>query len=128
MKLNQFPERNTVAEDTANPTPTSQPEEQLFTKMSEKELHALIEQEGRKFVEQTADGDIEPSDYLESEDFSLSRLMNLFFAFEYFERTETGNKSKNYDSKYLELYIEVYEKIKQYMGGDLYDPEYAMKL
>ena len=96
--------------------------------MSESELHALIETEGKKFVEQTADGDITPNDYIEAEDFSLDRLMNLFFAFEYFERTIPGDKAKKYDSAYLELYIEVYEKIKQYMGGDIYDPEYAMKL
>jgi hypothetical protein len=128
MGLQQFPERNTVAEDTTNPTPTSQPEERLFTKMSERELHALIEEEGRKFVEQTAEGDIEPSDYLEAEDFSLSRLMNLFFAFEYFERTIAGDKTKKYDDAYLELYGEVYQRIKTYMGGALYDPEYAMKL
>jgi hypothetical protein len=128
MGLQQFPERNTVAEDTTNPTPTSQPEERLFTKMSERELHALIEQEGRKFIEQTAEGDIAPSEYIEAEEFSLNRLMNLFFAFEYFERTEAGDKARKYDSAYLELYVEVYQRIQTYMGGELYSPEYAMKL
>jgi hypothetical protein len=117
-----------MAEEPTNPTPTSEAEERLFTKMSEQELHTLIETEGKKFLEQTADGDIEPSDYIEAEGFSLSRLMNLFFAFEYFERTQSGDNAKNYSNEYLLLYIEVYEKIKQYMGGELYDPEYAMKL
>lgn len=117
-----------MAKESTNPNSTSQPDERLFTDMSDTELHSLIETEGKKFVEQTADGDIAPEDYIEAENFSLSRLMNLFFAFEYFERTDDGDTKRNYSDQYQGLYFEVYQRIAQYMGGEIYGPEYTMKL
>jgi hypothetical protein len=105
-----------VADETTN-TPT----ERDFTKMSVQELNNLVIAEGRKFIEQTKDGDIAVEDYIESENFSLTRLMNLFFAFDYFERTEHGNVNKNFGGEYSELYIQVYAQMSKIMGDkDIY--------
>lgn len=109
-------ERNPVAEEKPDA-----PVERDFTKMSVQELNNLVVSEGRKFLEQTKDGDISVEDYIESEDFSLIRLMNLFFAFDYFERTEHGNANKTYGTEYLELYTQVYAQVSKIMGDtDIY--------
>lgn len=88
-----------------------------FTQMSVQELNNLVVSEGRKFVEQTQDGDISFDDYIESENFDLTRLMNLFFAFEYFERTEHGNKNKVFAQEYDQLYLAIANKLEKLFGG-----------
>lgn len=105
-----------MADETTN-TPT----ERDFTKMSVQELNNLVVSEGRKFLEQTKDGDLAVEDYIPSENFSLVRLMNLFFAFDYFTRTEHGNANKNFGGEYSELYTQVYAEISKIMGDkDIY--------
>lgn len=109
-----------MAEEKAVPTPKD------FTEMSADEMHALIEKEGENFVTQTQDGDISIEEYLSSEGFDLTRLMNLFFAFEHFERND--NSQKNYDAKYASLYEIVYAEIGKLLGNDLYGPDYVIGL
>ncbi len=106
-----------MAEEKTN----AQPEERDFSKMSVQELHNLVVTEGRNFVEQTKDGDIAIKDYINAENFSLTRLTNLFFAFEYFEKTEHGQSNKTYGDEYGELYLAVYDRLNKIMGGgDIY--------
>ena len=109
-----------MAEEKAVPTPKD------FTEMSADEMHALIEKEGENFVTQTKDGDISVEEYLSSEGFDLTRLMNLFFAFEHFERTD--NSQRNYDARYALLYEIVYTEIGKLLGNDLYGPDYVISL
>jgi hypothetical protein len=109
-----------MAEEKAVPTPKN------FTQMSADEMHALIEKEGKNFITQTEEGDINLNDYLASESFDLTRLMNLFFAFEYFERGESSQK--NYDGRYTTLYELVYAELGKLLGDDLYGPEYVIGL
>jgi len=109
-----------MAEEKALPTPKH------LAQMSADELHALIEKEGKNFVEQTEDGDISINEYLASENFNLTRLLNLFFAFEYFERGEP--KQKTYDARYGLLYELVYAELGKLLGDDLYGPEYVIGL
>jgi hypothetical protein len=117
-----------MAEKDTTPTPTSSPEPRDFTTMSADELHSLIETEGKRFVEQTKDGDVAHNDYFATEQFSLDRLMNLFFAFEYFERTD-GSEKRNYPPEYSLLYELTYHKVNDYMGGlGLYGPDYIVNL
>jgi hypothetical protein len=117
-----------MADKDITPTPTSTPEPRDFTSMSADELFSLIETEGKRFVEQTKDRDIEIDDYLATEKFNLARVMNLFFAFEYFIRG-AGSESKKVPSDYSMLYQLVYEKIDEHMGGiGLYGPEYIVSL
>jgi hypothetical protein len=109
-----------MAKEKAVPTPKD------FTEMSAEEMHALIEKEGENFLTQTQDGDISVEEYLASEGFNLTRLMNLFFAFEYFERTE--NNQRNYNEKYASLYEIVYAEIGKLLGNELYGPDYVIGL
>jgi hypothetical protein len=54
--------------------------------------------------------------------------MNLFFAFEYFERTG-GLDKKKYSSEYSKLYELTYLKLNEYLGGlGLYGPDYIVNL
>ena len=113
----------------APPTPTSAPEPRDFTTMSADELYSLIETEGKRFVEQTGEGDIEPNDYFATEQFDLTRVMNLFFAFEYFGKIGDGPGGKPYPSEYLGLYELTYHTINEYLGGiGLYGPDYIVNL
>lgn len=105
-----------------NPTPTKN-----FTQMSADELKALINQEGENFVTQTQDGDIDINNYFASERFTLQRLLNLFFAFEYFSRAENSS-SESYDARYGLLYELVYHEIGKTLDADLYGPEYIIGL
>jgi hypothetical protein len=115
-----------MADKDITPTPSSETKD--FTTMSADELYNLIETEGKRFVEQTKDGDIDVNDYLETEKFDLERVMNLFFAFEYFTRG-AGSESKEVSSYYSPLYQLVYEKIDEYMGNlGLYGSEYIVNL
>jgi len=115
-----------MAEKDITPTPSSEPKD--FTSMSADELHNLIETEGKNFIEQTKDGDIQDEDYFASEKFDLTRLMNLFFAFEYFERT-SGSEKKNYSPEYSRLYELTYHKVNEYLDGiGLYGPDYIVNL
>jgi hypothetical protein len=115
-----------MADKDITPTPSSKPKD--FTTMSADELYNLIETEGKRFVEQTKDGDIDINDYLETEKFNLERVMNLFFAFEYYTRG-AGIDIKEVPSEYSMLYQIVYEKIDEYMGNlGLYGPEYIVNL
>jgi hypothetical protein len=109
-----------MAEEKASPTPKN------FTQMSAEDMHALIEKEGKNFITQTEEGDIPLNDYLASEGFDLTRLMNLFFAFEYFERSNPSQK--NYDGRYGLLYEIVYTELGKLLGNDLYGPEYVIGL
>ena len=105
------------------PTPTKN-----FTQMSAEELRELIKQEGENFVTQTQDGDISINEYFVSEKFTLQRLLNLFFAFEYFERADNF-PSRGYDSgRYALLYELVYHEIGKLLDSDLYGPEYIIGL
>jgi hypothetical protein len=109
-----------MAKEKAVPTPKD------FTEMSAEEMHALIEKEGENFVTQTQDGDISIEEYLSSEGFDLARLMNLFFAFEHFERNDSSQK--NYDARYASLYEITYAEIGKLLGNDLYGPDYVIGL
>lgn len=112
-----------MAEENALPAPKD------FTQMSADELHALIEKEGSNFVQQTENGDIGINEYLESEGFDLPRIMNLFFAFEYFERTPSGFEAKSYKSEYAVLYGLLYDRISKFFGDQtIYGPEYIVNL
>jgi hypothetical protein len=117
-----------MADKNITPEPTSTPEPRDFTSMSADELHNLIEKEGKNFIEQTKDGDINAEDYFASEEFDITRLMSLFFAFEYFERTD-GSDNKKYSPEYSKLYELTYSKINEYLGGlGLYGPDYIVNL
>lgn len=105
-----------------NPTPTKN-----FTQMSAEELRALIEKEGENFVTQTQDGDIDINEYLASEKFDVQRLLNLFFAFEYFERAD-NSPSADYDVRYGRLYELVYNEVGKLLNADLYGPSYIVGL
>jgi hypothetical protein len=109
-----------MAEDKAQPVPTD------ISQMSPNDLHALIEKEGKNFVQQTEEGDIDINEYLASEQFDLPRLLNLFFAFEYFHRA--GSKQANFDSRYGLLYELVYAELGKLLGTQLYGPEYVIGL
>jgi len=115
-----------MAEKDITPTPSLEPKN--FTTMSADELYNLIDTEGKRYVEQTKDGDIEINDYLATEKFNLDRIMNLFFAFEYYTRG-AGINTKEVPPEYSMLYQIVYEKIDEYMGNlGLYGPEYIVNL
>jgi hypothetical protein len=118
-----------MADKDITPTPTSTPEPRDFTSMSVDELYSLIETEGKKFVEQTEDGDIEPNDYFATEQFDLTRVMNLFFAFEYFDKSSSESGGKPYPPQYSRLHELTYHTINEYLGGiGLYGPDYIVNL
>lgn len=110
-----------MAEEKAVPTPKD------FTQMSAEEMNSLIKKEVDNFITQTKDGDIAINDYLSAEGFDLARLMNLFFAFEYFERAEMAEE-KGYDAQSATLYEIVYTELGKLLGNDLYGPEYVIGL
>ena len=116
-----------MAEQNSTPAP-----EKNFTQMSAKEFADLIRKEGDNYIAQTENGDIRPEDYLDSEKFTPDRLFSVYFAFEYFTRTEHGEKSGlspvNEKAEYSDLYAIVHSTIEQATDMNLFGAEYLLKL
>jgi hypothetical protein len=120
-----------MAEDKKT-TESKSVEERDYSSMSDKELYELIAEEGAKFVEQTENGDINPLDYYQSEQFTFQRLINLFFAFEYFMRTNHGSqgvygKELEKHPEWMTLYAMTLDVLRDGSGMELYGDEYILQ-
>lgn len=119
--------------DELNTTPDAvTPVEKDFTQMSAEEMANLIRKEGDNYITQTTEGGINASDFLNSENFSNERLMNLYFSYEYFGQTQHGEDSGLSPIKekveYLDLYAMIHSRIEQDAGMNLFGAEYLIKL
>ena len=118
----------------AEPTTPSAgtPAEKNFTQMSAQEFADLIRKEGDNYIAQTENGDIDPAQYLDAEKFTPDRMFSLYFAFDYFTRTENGEKSgisPVYEKpEYNDLYALLHSTIEQGAGMNLFGAEYLLKL
>jgi hypothetical protein len=119
--------------DELNTTPDAvAPVEKSFTQMSAKEMADLIRKEGDNYITQITEGGIDPSDFVDSENYTNERLMNLYFSYEYFSETRHGQDSGlspiQEKVEYLDLYAMIHSRIEQDAGMNLFGVEYLIKL
>lgn len=120
-------ERNAVVDKTP-----SEPTKFDLSRSTPEQLADLIRKEGDNFIVQTEEAGIDEGKYLDEEKFDVERMLNLYFAFEFFDRTDQGRASGispvNEKYQYSVLYALLHGRIEQTLDMNLFGSEYIIRL